>query len=191
MISKLTGLICPFDHRSVIVDVNNVGYRVFVNSDLQKRAGLGKVLDVWIHFVARDNAMELYGFENRDGLDFFEMLISVSGIGPKTALNILNLAPIQTIKDAVSSADVSHLTKVSGIGKKNAEKIVLELRDKLGKNSKEGSDLRGDVDTLEALKALGYSGNEAREALQKIPKETKGTSEKIKKALKILSSRSE
>jgi len=186
MISKLKGIISSFDHRSVIVDVNNVGYRVFANSDLQKKAASGKIIEVWIHFVARDNAMELYGFENREGLDFFEMLISVSGIGPKTALNILNLAPIQAIKDAVGSGDVNHLTKVSGIGRKNAEKIVLELKDKLGEN-KEQADLQGDIDSLEALKSLGYSTQEAREALKKVPEEVKGTSEKLKRALKILS----
>ena len=114
------------------------------------------------------------------------MLISVSGIGPKTALNILNLAPIQAIKDAVGSGDVNHLTKVSGIGRKNAEKIVLELKDKLGEN-KEQADLQGDIDSLEALKSLGYSTQEAREALKKVPEEVKGTSEKLKRALKILS----
>lgn len=154
-----------------------------------KKIREGGEVEVWTYLAVRENAMDLFGFESNEGLDFFEMLISVSGIGPKTALNILNIAEIKTIKEAVSSGDVTHLTKVSGIGKKNAEKIVLELRDKLGLAEASEESLKGDVDALEALKTLGYSQGEAREALKKVSSDTKDTAGKIKEALKVLNNK--
>jgi Holliday junction DNA helicase RuvA len=118
-------------------------------------------------------------------LGFFELLITVSGIGPKSAMSILSVASISHLKNAIISGDTTHLVKVSGVGKKNAEKIVLELKDKL---SSSGEDFysSGDVDVIEALKSLGYGERESRDALKKITG-THTTSEKIKKVLKLLS----
>ena len=131
--------------------------------------------------------MDLYGFQDKEELHFFELLISVSGIGPKSALSILNIAPIETLKEAVITNDSSYLTKVSGIGTKSAQKIVIELQDKIENTAEEGSlELRADVDVLDALKALGYNTNEVRMAIKEIPKDTKDTSAKIKEALRIL-----
>ena len=112
----------------------------------------------------REDVLDLYGFLDHRELEFFEMLISVSGIGPKGALSILGITSIETLRKAISTGDTSYLTKVSGIGKKTAEKIIIELRDKIGEE-KGGSSLQGELDALEALKSLGYSQNEAREAL--------------------------
>jgi Holliday junction DNA helicase RuvA len=112
------------------------------------------------------------------------MLISISGIGPKTALNVLSVSSVSALKKAISTSDVSHLVKVSGIGKKIADKIVLELKDKVEGSDENGPTLREEVDAIEALKALGYSQKEAREALKEASGKT--TSERIKEALKIL-----
>lgn len=148
---------------------------------------------LWIHSHIREDAFDLYGFLDRQELEFFEMLINVSGIGPKGALVILGVAPIETLKRAIGTGDTSYLTKISGIGRKTAEKIVLELRDKISdkvKNIESGTSLQEELDVLEALKSLGYSQNEARGALKKVPQEA-NTNTKIKEALKILGGKSQ
>jgi Holliday junction DNA helicase RuvA len=141
---------------------------------------------LWIHTHVREDALDLFGFLERKELEFFEMLIGVSGIGPRSALAILGIASIETLRKAIGTGDTSYLTKISGIGRKTAEKIVLELRDKIGEE-KGGSSLQGELDALEALKSLGYSQNEARDALKKVPADT-NTNTKIREALKILGS---
>ncbi len=124
---------------------------------------------------------------NTRELEFFEMLINVSGIGPRGALAILGISSIETLRRAISTGDTSYLTKISGIGKKTAEKIVIELRDKMthGMSEETGVSLQGELDALEALKSLGYSQNEARDALKKVSPDA-STNAKIKEALKIL-----
>ena len=144
---------------------------------------------MWTHLAVRENALDLYGFIERSELEFFEMLITISGIGPKSALGILSVAPVDTLRRAISSGDTSYLTKVSGIGRKNAEKIVVELRDKLGAiDANAGGTLREEVDALSALEALGYSAREAREALKAVGNNAISTQEKLKAALKSLGS---
>ena len=134
-----------------------------------------------------ETSLDLYGFLEQPELEFFEMLITISGIGPKSALGILSVAPIDTIKHAIASGDTSYLTKVSGIGKKNAEKIVVELRDRLGgAYSSAGTMLKEDADVIAALQSIGYSLKEARDALKGVSKDTTGTNEKIREALKQL-----
>jgi len=113
------------------------------------------------------------------------LLIGISGIGPKTAVAILNVAEPETIRKAVSSGDTSYLTKVSGIGKKTADRIVRELEDKIG-TLEEGTSVSEEVDAVEALRSLGYSQAEAREALKKVPQLVTGAGERVKAALKIL-----
>jgi len=116
------------------------------------------------------------------------MLIGISGIGPKSGLAILSIADVATIKRAVSEGDTSYLTRVSGIGKKNAQKIVLELRDKLGATdlTNENLSLKDEAEALDALQALGYTQREARDALREVPKETTDAAARIKEALKLL-----
>ena len=125
---------------------------------------------------------------DKESLDTFELLITISGIGPRTALGILNVASTATLRQAVANSDTSYLTRVSGIGKKNAEKIVLELKDKLKVTSEDfGLDTRSEGDALEALISLGYNERDARVALKKVPKEIEGASERVKASLKVLS----
>ena len=139
----------------------------------------------WTHHSVREDAEDLFGFTEQDDLGLFELLITVSGIGPKTALNILNVATAETLRRSITSGETAYLTKISGIGRKTAEKIILELREKLGKGE-EGTTLKEEVDALEALKSLGYSHQDAREALKNMPKEFTGTSDRVKHALKML-----
>ena len=189
MISQLFGTVIHKDERYMVLDVHGVGYKVFASGETIEKSPTSEPIRIWTHMVVREDAMDLYGFPTKDEIEFFEMLIGISGIGPKSALSILNLATIATLKKAIATGDSTYLTKVSGIGKKNAEKIVLELKDKLIYSAEEdGSASRSyEGDSLEALKALGYNEREAREALKKVPREVTDTSECVKHALKILS----
>jgi Holliday junction DNA helicase RuvA len=189
MIAQIIGKIVHKTDKSLIVNAGGVGYQIFVSTDvLTHSKPIGETTELWTHMAVRETAIELFGFETIDEKNFFELLLSVSGIGPRGALSILSIAPMETIKKAIGSGDTSYLTKVSGIGKKTAEKIVVELRDKLaslGHNDDSGS-LRGESDILEALQSLGYSLNDARNAVKQIDETIVGTSERIKAALKIL-----
>lgn len=188
MIGTLNGTIRHKNLNALVVDVGGVGYKVLVTTETALEVTPSSPIFLWTHLVVRETALELFGFLDKETLDMFELLITISGIGPKSALSILNVATPSMLRQAVASADTSYLTRVSGIGKKNAEKIVLELKDKL-KITKEdkGVDMRSEGDALEALVSLGYSERDAREALKRVPKETEGASERVKAALKLLS----
>jgi len=191
MIACLSGTVRRKDLNAIIVDVSGVGYKVLVTTETALEAAPSSPIFLWTHLVVRETSLELFGFLDKETLDIFELLITISGIGPKTALSILNVATPSMLRQAVASEDITYLTRVSGIGKKNAEKIVLELKDKL-KITKEdkGRDLRSEGDALEALVSLGYNERDARSALKQVPKETEGASERVKAALKLLSTRS-
>lgn len=191
MISYLRGKIIDTGERYVVVDVGGVGYKVFVTDDSLHTLKIDSDTSLQIHTVVREDAFDLYGFTSKKDKGIFELLISISGIGPKSALNILSIVSSETLASAVQTGSTSHLVKVSGIGKKTAEKIVLELRDKLGGFVGDDSPewkagMSSDADAIEALKALGYDADEAREALKKISKDLTDTGAKVKAALKNL-----
>jgi len=189
MIGSIKGKIIFKTEKFVVVEASGVGYKVGVSPDtLSKLSKVDSEIMFWIHTHVREDILDLYGFLEHAELEFFEMLISVSGIGPKGALAILGVTSIETLRKAIGTGDISYLTKISGIGKKTAEKILIELRDKIGdamKNEKGGTSLQEELDSLEALKSLGYSQNEAREALKKVSPDA-NTNTKIREALKIL-----
>lgn len=187
MISQLKGTIEAVDAQSAVVDVGGVGYEVHMTGT--HLAGLmpGDDVVVYTHMAVRENSQELFGFRSREELRIFEMLISVSGIGPKSALSILNVTTIDTLKQAVHSEDVSPLTRISGIGKKIAEKIVIELRGKFD-DFEESIGLKDEIDAMEALRSLGYSQKESQDALKQVPREIVGTPERVRRALKHLTS---
>lgn len=185
MISHISGKVIHKNEKYVIVETGQIGYKVFAPFETIEKTILDSTISLWTYLAIRENAQDLYGFEKKDELDFFELLISISGIGPKTALNIINVASVDALKKAVSSGDTSHLIKVSGIGKKNAEKIVLELKGKFGDEEGENN-FKEEVDALEALKSLGYSHKDARDALKSVSEKAISTSDRIKEALKIL-----
>jgi Holliday junction DNA helicase RuvA len=183
MIGSIKGKIILRTDKYLVVETNGVGYKISVSPDtLSKTKKIGEDIFLWIHTHVLEDAIDLYGFLERNELEFFEMLINVSGIGPKSALIVLSVASIETLRKAIGTGDTAYLTKISGIGRKTAEKIVLELRDKF-ENEKE-TGLKEELDALEALKSLGYSQSEARDAL----KQTNGASTnlKVREALKIL-----
>lgn len=190
MISRLTGTVAHIDPKYIVLDVQGVGYKVATTVDIMtKLSKESEKVTLWTYLAVRETALDLYGFLSLSELNFFELLITISGIGPKTALGILNSASVEALETAVQTGDTSHIVKVSGIGKKVAEKIVLELKDKVEKithTPEAKTAMRGDADALEALKSLGYSQIEARDALKELPKTITKTNDKIKEALKIL-----
>lgn len=190
MIGKLTGTIDLVTDKYILLDVHGVGYKVWCTTDLISNANSGKGLSVWVHTVVREDAFDLYGFQDRSELSLFEQLIGISGIGPRSALGILGIAPINTLRKAIGSGDITYMTKVSGIGKKTAEKIVLELKDKIGTEAiDESTHLSQEADVVEALQSLGYRDVEIREALKQISNEITETSKRITEALRILGGR--
>lgn len=196
MIAHLSGTVIYKDPKHAVIQAGGVGYKVFACERDLELLRIDEHASLWIHTAVRDDAIDLFGFLLRDSQDIFNFLLSVSGIGPKTALTVLNAAGADAIRSAVLTGDLSYLTSVSGVGKKMAEKIILELKGKLGildsdlENGtiKRGSANQNDIDTIEALKSLGYNHREAKEALEKLPTDirSKDVGEKIKALLKVL-----
>lgn len=188
MIARLNGRIIERHEKGVILDVAGVGYKLYLSAESLRNLPKGESpVRLFTHLAVRENALDLYGFVTREEHDLFELLISVSGIGPKSAIAILSLATPTILKKAVSAGDSAYLIRVSGIGRKSAEKIVLELKDKLGRldGGESDNNLRDESEAIEALQALGYSLREAREALQGLSTDL-DTGEKVKLALKRL-----
>jgi len=192
MISLLIGTIEETATNHVVLDVSGIGYKVYMTADAIHGMKSGAKAKLYTYLAVREDALDLYGFPRRSDREFFELLISVSGIGPKSALNILSLASAETLSGAIRTGSTAHLTKISGIGKKTAEKIVLELRDKLGATLGYESDesragMESDIDASQALRALGYDADEARDALKKVGPDVTDVGAKVKAALKVLS----
>lgn len=186
MIGLIKGTIELNTEKYVIIDVNGIGYKVYISGNTFKTLPTkGEKVKLFTHLHVREDAMELYGFLSIKELEFFELLISISGIGPKGALNILNVASVDTLKRAIVNEESSILTKVSGIGKKTAEKIILELKNKVGDEFL-GEKVSADSEAIDALIGLGYQLREAREILKKVPKEVDGVENRVREALKLL-----
>jgi Holliday junction DNA helicase RuvA len=186
MIAQLSGSVKHQDKDFIILDVNHIGYKVSSTTENILSWSLNTQIDIWTYLVVRENSLDLYGFTSQEEKKFFELLIAISGIGPKSALGILNTASISTIKKAISSEDTSYLTKVSGIGKKSAGKIILELKNKIDKIGESSQDTKKETDIIEALQSMGYSPKEAVSALQKIDPKITETAKRLKEALKQL-----
>lgn len=187
MIAQLRGKIEYLKDNYAVIDVNGVGYKVFVTDYTFGKLAGKEEISPYIHTYVREDTLALYGFLDMEEKNMFELLISISGIGPKAALGILSIADPKTIQTAIANEDPSVLTRVSGVGKKTAERVILELKNKIT-NLTEGEKevVTADGEAIEALAALGYSVSEAREALKSIPTDTKSVEEKIKLALKSL-----
>lgn len=179
----------------MIVVVNGIGYKIFVLPPTCSVAVIGAEMALHTHQYVRENALELYGFERPEELRMFEVLIGVTGIGPKSALGILSITSPEQLRAAVVSGNVGLLTKVSGIGKKTAERLLVELRDtfiseqKKGKGDSAPTMYSGDIEVIEALEQLGYSVGEARKAIEALPKELTNTEARLKAALRQLGNR--
>lgn len=186
MIASLKGKVILKKQDFIILEVAGIGFKVICASFVLENLKVGGSLHLFTHLYFSQERIALYGFLKEDELEFFEMLISISGIGPKAALGILALAPVKTLRNAIAQEDVSLLTKVSGIGKKTAERVVLELKSKIKMDVGETKGTSGLSQAIDALLGLGYTLSETREALSKIPESAKTVEEKVREALKQL-----
>jgi len=190
MIGRLTGVIAEKSPPQVLIDVNGVGYELDVPmSSFYNLPALGERTTLLTHFVVREDAQLLYGFLTHEERATFRQLIRISGVGPRTALSILSGLSVSELSQAVTQQQAGRLVKVPGIGKKTAERLLLELKGKLGPDlGQPGAAVASDAqaDIVQALMALGYNEREAAAALKALPPEV-GVAEGIKLALKALS----
>jgi Holliday junction DNA helicase RuvA len=189
MIGYLEGTVHSVRDSWCLVLVSGLGYKVFTTKDTLAHMAPASPIALWTHQAVREDALDLFGFLEEQELRFFELLLSVSGIGPKSALGILDIATVETLQSAIIAGNASYLTTVSGIGKKTAEKIVLELKDKLGKDTPVGAAFASDADALEAMRSLGYSAHEAREALRGVSPDVTESTARLREALRLIGSR--
>lgn len=185
MISYLRGKIILKGERFIILDVNGVGYKVFISQKtLNKIPQKDQILKVFCYLNVRENALELYGFLGQKELESFETLINLPSIGPKAALEISSLGSIEKIKEALEKEDEKIIKEIFSIGKKKAQIIILELSRKIKLPPKEKS--LSEDEAFQALINLGFPRQKVKEALSKIPKEITETEKKIKETLKLL-----
>jgi len=187
MISYLEGKIIDKDLEYITLNVNGVGYLIHATPDLLQIAQDAEEMQIWTYLAVRENSLDLYGFKDKKEISIFKLLLTISGVGPKSAIGILSSTTAETLISGIQSNDPSYLSKTAGIGKKTAEKIVLALKDKLGAFEYEDGSGTGsenpNVVAIDALVALGYSERDARDAISKI-KDIDNPEEIIKKALK-------
>ena len=175
MIASLSGVVSHIGKEGIIVEVGGVGLKVFVPAPFKDRVKAGDTVYLHTHLVVRQDALILYGFETSEGREYFELLLSVDGIGPKSALSILSVMNPDSIRRAVFQEQADVFSRAPGIGKKTAQKILLYLQDKIkSEGILEGISTVTEVDSevLAALTSLGYSVVEAQAALQYIPRDT-------------------
>ena len=187
MIAKLTGIVLDVRSHHIVLDVHGVGYLIAVRTTDAYTEG--DTTSLFTHLAVRENALDLYGFSTLDAFTMFEHLIKLPKIGPKTAMQILNQADTAILKKAVHTNDAVYLSKVSGIGKKSAEKIVAGLKDVLDIDDTDFENTKSnnhDADVIDALISLGYTQKDAFDAVQKIDPAILGTNDRIKQALKYI-----
>lgn len=178
MIRELRGAVTAIETNGIIVDVS--GWGVLVAVTHPESFSVGDQLTLKTHLAVKQDGVDLYGFTDGADLRFFELTLSVSGIGPKTAISILRRAPRENIEVAIGKRDIAYLTRVVGLGKKSAEKLAVEISEKIGDN---GTATGEDAEVFDTLVALGYTEREARSALAGIPKEVSGKDARLKAAL--------
>lgn len=186
MIGSIKGRITHKSANYIILETAGVGYRVSLPQVLLVPLKVGQELSLVIHTYVREDQLTLYGFQALPELEFFELLLTVSGVGPKSALAIMSLAAIDMLKSAIASGDATVFKKVSGIGTKTAERVIVELKEKLKDEAGAIPVAREHSDAVDALLALGYSQAEARDALKHVPKDIANLQAKVKMALKTL-----
>jgi Holliday junction DNA helicase RuvA len=186
MIARLSGTIVEKTDRSAIIDVAGVGYEVYVASVDHETLVLNEPATLYTYHHVRDVSEELFGFSTLVGKRLFELLTTVQGVGPKAAMAILSVADFESVRNAIAQNDAAFIAQASGVGRKTAERVALDLHDKVGEsNAAVGAAFSRTTvrdDALEALIALGYSLNDATARLQDVPAELT-TEEKIKRAL--------
>lgn len=192
MISFISGIIEAVSDGAIIVNTNGAGYRVVLPERVHgilSKVGAQVKLFTFPNFNTRDGSFELYGFETAEELSFFRLLLTVSGVGPKSAQGLLSAVDLPSLQLAIVKGDNEYLRKLSGIGPKTGQRIILELKSKLMEKDfgmSKDRDFVSEGEAIDALVALGYSAYHSREAVKAVTIEAKTSEEKIKKALKIL-----
>lgn len=192
MIGFLKGKIEILQRPFVLIDVNGVGYKVLVSESVYKKLTTNENIKIFTYTYVREDALDLFGFLELEDLTLFENLITVSGIGPKTALNIFSFGERKDIIEAIIKGDVSFFTSVPRLGTKNAQKIIIELKNKMGSDKQidlSGKDFAENTEVIEALKGFGFTLAESQKALREIKGENLSLDQKIKMALKLIGSR--
>lgn len=193
MLSFLAGIVKFKNNKSIVLETQGVGFEIFVPLPLWETARTGDRYELFCHLHIREDLLELYGFISLEEKNFFELLLSVSGVGPKSALQVLNIAKVVELQKAILRGDPTLLRQVSGIGQKTAERIVVELKNKMDSftlSSETVNLASGSTGVFEALQSLGYSLIEIRTALTKVPPELSDENEIIKQTLKQLGKKS-
>jgi Holliday junction DNA helicase RuvA len=187
MIASLRGTVIAKELNSLVLETGGVGYRVLATPEVVAAAQVGEALFLHTYLQVREDAMVLFGFTTQAEQAFFELLISVSGVGPKMALTVLSSGNADMVKDAIAAGDVAVFTKIGGVGRKTAEKIIVELKDKIGAlGYGVGVSAGGDSDmVLAALEQFGYSAREIKEILPKLD-HAATAEDRIRQALKLL-----
>ena len=190
MIAHVKGIIAEkFSSNGLIIDVHGVGYEVMVSTSDYENCNLEEERKFYTHHAVRETSEELYGFSSLVAKKLFELLISVQGIGPKAAMAILSLAEPEEVRNAIANADTAFISKASGVGKKSAERVIVDLKDKVGIPSRYGTTeittntSQEPDEALDALIALGFPLKEATAALEKVDRSLP-TEERIRLALK-------
>lgn len=187
MIAHVSGVVAEKFGSSIIVDVSGVGYEVQVATGDFDAALLDSNVKFYTYHHIREQSQDLFGFTSLIAKKMFELLITVQGVGPKAALAILSLADTETVRNAIANSDAVFITKASGVGKKTAERVVVDLSDKVGLAVASGravsAVISGSDEALEALMALGYNLNDAAKALENVPRDL-STSARVTLALK-------
>jgi len=187
MIGMLQGKIAVKNDPFLLLNVQGVGYKVFTPHAILAQKNIADELTLFTHTLVREDALELYGFETLEDLRLFEYFLSVSGVGGKTALGIFSVGDRSSIIRAIEKGDVHFFTSVPRLGKKSAQKLIIELKSKIG--SSEDLDLSTETEEDEvvlALKSFGFSSSEASAALRSVRKDGQTSSEQIRLALKYL-----
>jgi Holliday junction DNA helicase RuvA len=187
MIATLQGRIVAKGDNYVIIDVGGVGFKVHVPSSVLQRLGAtGQEASLFTHMHVRENEISLYGCNTPDELALFQLLLAVSGIGPKVALSIVSIMSTEDLRDAIARGDALMLTRIPGVGKKTAERVMLDLKDKLGVGLEfvaHPALTHADAEVIAALTSLGYSIAEAQAALRSLPQEDLPLEERIRLSL--------
>lgn len=182
MISSVEGLVAEKEENRIVIEVAGVGYEIYLPAPAFLAVKLGERLKIFTADIVREDSHELFGFLEPEARSLFKKLTSVSGVGPRTALQAMSLGATAEILRAIDEGDVGRLTSVPGVGTKTAQKIILELRGKLSL-----TEAGMESDLIDALAGLGYSRTDALKAVRAIPTEVATDEERLKAALKILS----
>lgn len=185
MIASLKGSIIARREKSVVLETGGAGYEVFVSLPELLSVKVGDARQYWTYQYVREDTLSLYGFRTEEELSFFQSLIAISDVGPRSALALLSVAPLAKITAAIEAGNLALLPKVSGIGRKTAERIVLELKGKTGSERIHSHSPEGQ-EVMDALMALGYRREEAEAAARDIPEEAATSEERVRAALRTL-----